>query len=466
MNLARAAVIVSAVNVRGDAQLIALFAAALMVGGFRAQSLAATADDTPCAPTDPVAGDGTSVEGQVPNPTPRRIQISWDRGPVLVVRRILPPSVGTGVGLEGENLLKVRFGLRVSVDAAAYLTGGDLADISNTVEVRRGYVKADGQLDVWKELPFRVELGFVNREFSLEKAYVVVPALPYAGDLTIGQFTTPFSLEATTESSARTFMESALPVAAFAPSWKVGVQLANRTRDRTVTWALGWFADGTPNDVGEDSQSFSRLIGRLTWLPVDGNGAPDAPLVHLGLSGSYVLSTQATIRFQSRPESYPAPKLLNTGDVDAKDAVMLAIEAALVRGPFSIQSEFLGSRVVDRSQGDLTFYGVYTYASWICTGETRPYNRTKGAFARVVPRRDFSWTTWAPGAWEVAARFSYLTLNDGSVRGGTDAAETAGVNWYLNRWLRIQANYNFEDLGGRPQRGPLNVFQMRWDLFW
>ena len=90
----------------------------------------------------------------------------------------------------------------------------------------------------------------------------------------------------------------------------------------------------------------------------------------------------------------------------------------------------------------------------------------KGAFTRVVPGRDLSWSTGGVGAWELAVRTSYLDLNDGPIHGGTDTAVSSGVNWYWNRWFRMQANYNFEDLGGRPDRGPLNIFQLRWDLSW
>jgi len=89
------------------------------------------------------------------------------------------------------------------------------------------------------------------------------------------------------------------------------------------------------------------------------------------------------------------------------------------------------------------------------------YNRAKGAFTRIVPQREVSWRNGGLGALELAVRVSYLDLNDGSVQGGTDTAVSSGINWYWNRWFRLQANYAFEDLGGRPDRGPLNIFQMR-----
>ena len=56
------------------------------------------------------------------------------------------------------------------------------------------------------------------------------------------------------------------------------------------------------------------------------------------------------------------------------------------------------------------------------------------------------------GAWEVAARYSYIDLNDEFVAGGRAHEVTLGLNWYLcNNWkLQFQyINAHRTDLDGK-----------------
>jgi phosphate-selective porin OprO and OprP len=50
---------------------------------------------------------------------------------------------------------------------------------------------------------------------------------------------------------------------------------------------------------------------------------------------------------------------------------------------------------------------------------------------------------WGIGAWEVAARYSHLNLDDanGLIRGGIMDGYTFGINWYLNANLKLQFEY-------------------------
>ena len=45
------------------------------------------------------------------------------------------------------------------------------------------------------------------------------------------------------------------------------------------------------------------------------------------------------------------------------------------------------------------------------------------------------------GAWEIAARYSNIVLNDKNISGNNLTDFTIGLNWYLNPYTRAKFNY-------------------------
>jgi phosphate-selective porin OprO/OprP len=118
---------------------------------------------------------------------------------------------------------------------------------------------------------------------------------------------------------------------------------------------------------------------------------------------------------------------LDTDDIDDVDQVdRYGLEAALVLGSWSIQTEYVQAKI-ERREGmsELEFDGSYVYVSWLMTGESRNYRRQKGSFSGIEPDSD-------RGAWELALRFSEFDLNDEDVTGGAAEQVTLGLNWYAN----------------------------------
>jgi phosphate-selective porin OprO/OprP len=133
------------------------------------------------------------------------------------------------------------------------------------------------------------------------------------------------------------------------------------------------------------------------------------------------------------------------------------LELATILGSFSAQAEFTGSYVhrpgsgsgVARGGRDPFFFGGYGFVSYFLTGERRNYELGKGRFGRVSPLANFNPARGDWGAWEVAARFSYLDLTDRDIRGGEQWDVTAGLNWYLFPNLRFMLNYVHFDVNDR-----------------
>jgi phosphate-selective porin OprO/OprP len=101
-------------------------------------------------------------------------------------------------------------------------------------------------------------------------------------------------------------------------------------------------------------------------------------------------------------------------------------------------------RRVDAAGGSTPqFHGGDVAATWLVTGETRPYNAFSATFQGISPsRRVFE---GGPGAWEAVLHLSYADFDSGSLQGGKLWRVTPMANWYLNdnmRWssLRVTAD--------------------------
>jgi phosphate-selective porin OprO/OprP len=134
---------------------------------------------------------------------------------------------------------------------------------------------------------------------------------------------------------------------------------------------------------------------------------------------------------------------------------------------FSLQSEWLKSAVElnPDSEGNQPdnpdFQTYYFMASYILTGEYRPYNKANGYFTRITPTHNATGKRWGSGAWEVAARYDYIDLNDAEVNGGEMDTYTFGLNWYLNAHTRIMWNYVMADV---KDEGDVDIFETRFQV--
>jgi phosphate-selective porin OprO/OprP len=82
-----------------------------------------------------------------------------------------------------------------------------------------------------------------------------------------------------------------------------------------------------------------------------------------------------------------------------------------------------------------------TLAQVACT-----YNAAAAAYNIIVPAHPWSWKTSDWGAWEIAARYSVIDLNDrlgfaDGASGGKQTIYTAGLNWYVTANVRLTLNY-------------------------
>ena len=355
----------------------------------------------------------------------------------------LRPFWKDGVRLETpDKRVSLKIGGRIQADwlwiNEDLSVSGAIGDQTGGSEFRRARLYMSG--DLYGNLSFKSQFDFAGGSTALKDVFIGLKALPGIGNLKAGHYKEPYSLEELTSSNYHTFIERSLSNV-FSPSRNTGLTLYNSQLEQRLTWAGGIF-----RDTDNGGTSLGNGVGstfRLTGLPVVSERKDS--LVHLGVSYSVRRPSDGSVRWRQRPELHLTDRYLDTASFPADRVRMLALEGAVVNGPFSVQSEYTHSAARSQIAGDPAFGGFYVYASVFLTGESRNYKSSSASFDRVRPRQNFApGEGW--GAWETALRYSTLDLTDRAIQGGRLSNVTAAANWYLNPVARVMFNYVFGDL--------------------
>jgi phosphate-selective porin OprO/OprP len=386
------------------------------------------------------------------------------------------PTVKFGGQVQGDW---VYFGQ----DAVSRASVGDLQD---GAQFRRVRIGARGNAFEVLEYALGVDFALANNPSYLDN-YIEAHDLPYLQNLRFGHFFEPFSLERVTQNFNNTFMERSL-VDTFAPARNMGVMAYGTTDDERQTWQIGTFRTNSDNTGNDTFDSGQALTLRRTWLPWYDEASDGRFYLHLGAAYSYRMTENNRVRFRNTPEirkSQPvgspsanpgtppfAPIFIDTDFIPARDFQLFDPEFSLVLGPLSLQSEYAFAAVDQIDGPDLLFHGYMAQLSYFLTGEHRPYDRERGLqkrmevaspFFRVRTRSQGIQT--GPGAWELAARFSTINLNDENIQGNKLTDFTAGLHWYLNPYARVKFNYIRAFLED-PRKGNslTDIYGMRFDF--
>lgn len=247
-----------------------------------------------------------------------------------------------------------------------------------------------------------------------------------AGAFRLGQFRTPVGLDdGGTSSGGTVFLERALPEAAVHQGRRLGLDWTRAVGARWL-FNLGLYRGGDLAGLHEGRS----LAGRAVFTPR--NDARD--LLHLGLAGSREERDDRIARLRSKPEAALSERYyVDSGALrDSRAIDRYGVEAIWRRGAWSLQAEWLAIAARRSGAGDGRAHGGYVQASWMLSGETKPYKR--GALANPRPQR-------RAGAVELAARWSQLRIDAPATPLDRERHWAVGVNWYVGAHLKLMANY-------------------------
>ena len=280
-----------------------------------------------------------------------------------------------------------------------------------------------------------------------------------------GRFKLPFSLDENTSASHLDFMFRSLAATHLAPGRDDGVMVHGRILNKVLNYEAGVFQnDGKNARTNNADKVFGgqTIAARVTYEPF--RNAKDAK-TDLSIGGAYTTSDV--------PEGIPGLRGLMVFEqtffssshyiVNGKRQ-RTGVEMQIRPGPASVKAEWmrveterLGESVEDTDLSPLIGEGWYVSGTYAITGEKKSR----------VDRPKKPLFKGGPGAIEVAGRIESLEFRSvasgepGStspradvILGNRDQVATFGVNWYVNRFFKIQANFIREKLDN-PLLGPL-----------
>ncbi len=384
---------------------------------------------------------------------------------------------------------------KTSTSVSAAATGFTIrsADTNFVLKIR-GYVQADGRFyaddhsagtandtfllrrvrpilegTVYEKYDFRVMLDFgsgittaTGNNGFLQDAYITAKFLPEF-QVQVGKFKEPVGLERLQSGSSLLFVERGYPTQ-LVPNRDVGVQVQGEFLDGRLNYAAGIFngvADGGSGDIeaADDEKDFAaRIFGH----PFKNSSIDALRGLGLGLSGTYG-NQEGALRtyvspgqqrfFSYRTGTGVSPATANV--VADGDHWRLSPQGYYYWGSFGLFGEYVFSDQKVRRDAGASSFGRFRNRAWqvagsyILTGEDN-------SFKALVPKKPFSPSNGGWGAWELAARFGQLDIDNKSFGNFVDPTTSAtlatswaaGINWHLNRNVKLNLDYEHTHFTG------------------
>jgi phosphate-selective porin OprO and OprP len=392
----------------------------------------------------PVPIDDTIEAGEADAVEPARRLVRWNEyeGPFFTIRF-------------GGGLLYEYAGYAQDDNSKAQV------DLTPEAKVRDTRVLFKGRLKFKRSVTWSAGLMYdgPTDEWLVRETGVMIEMPEISGHLFVGRSKEGFSLNKIMVGYAGWTQERSTINDATIPILADGIKWLGYAPKIHLLWNVGAYADWLSEGQGFSTYD-NQFVGRVAWLPylsTDGGR-----LLHLGINLRYGHPNEGTLKLRSRPESFPSPYFVDTGDFAARSTRMTSLEAYSRRGSVLIGSEYFFQKVDAPESGNPFFHGGEVAATWLITGETRSYNTRGGFFNQVSPARPVF--QGGPGGWELVGRASYIDLDSGSLQGGRFWRLTSMANWYLSDHVRLEMTYGYGTLDRFELRGNTHFFQTRLQL--
>jgi phosphate-selective porin len=273
--------------------------------------------------------------------------------------------------------------------------------------------------------------------------------------ITIGKMKEPYVYEMVGDSASLPHHERVLT-----PMFQgrnVGIRYSNTYDKMGGTFAIGVYNDYIEehNSISDNGTQISTRLTKLLWIDETYES-----YLHVGASIRYNEATNNVLRYMGKPESNVADYYLDTGDINANYSIGGALEGVASYKGYSFLSEYVQNRINSDTLNSPSFKAYYVLASWVPTGEGRPYDKLRGYGRRIIPKSKY-------GALEYFFRYGKVDLDSAGIKGGILYRHTYGINWWIDDKFKASVSYGYADLKRFDENGRTEtlLFRLQWLQF-
>ena len=360
----------------------------------------------------------------------------------------------------------------VQADSRTFFNDNKLLNANDSFLLRRARPIIEGT--VFRDFDYQFVPDFGGSSVQIFDAnlnYRLRPEL----QVRAGKFKGPVGLEQLQADANLLFNERSLATD-LVPTRNLGIELWGDIGEGTLGYALGVFNGAgdsrNPNtsDFGDDKE----VAGRIFLQPFKHAGLRALQGFGFGLGASYSLVSSNALGLPNTTGGTLSGYTTDgqqqffaynpaIGSVVADGAHWrLSPQASYLYGPLGLLGEYaishqgvLNTATLDKAELEHTAWQVS--AQWVLTGE-------QASFSGITPLRPFDPLAGRWGAWQLVARYGRLNIDSDAfptfanpqTSANSVGAWSVGVNWWLNKNLRVLTSFSHSTFGGGGSFNPLD----------
>ena len=360
-----------------------------------------------------------------------------------------------------------------------------VGNMRNGTDLRRAWIGVSGS---YKQFNYKCNFDLAPSALAFKDVYLGIKELPWLGDMRIGYFKEPSSVEQLTGVHQMWFNDRPLSmsgISSYMQNRALGIEFSNGSRVEDFLWTVGFFQncsdavhkhydDGyDPGDARSGEGVTARFV-KILW------DCPDCgQILHIGSSFTYkAWNPDEKINWGTRPEDDLGLKVVETGVFyGTTDTYMVSPELVFTNNSFAVIAEYNYIRLKNRDMDDMNIHGGHVSVSYMLTGERYNYSKSTGTLTYIKPNVDFvrrcenGVFQTGTGAWQALYRFSWIDYRQMPLLAGVNGDlskvgicydHTFGLNWQMSQTFRIVFNFilsnNEYKYGTLNKSGHVNVF--------